>query len=1218
MLNHRRESQNMSPRAPFITVLRSSALMPIALAALVALAVFILTTTSSRGPATDPALAGSKRLSMSGAFADGPFHHADTWYIPSRFGAITDLSLGPDGTLVLADGARHVIEVIDPDGRAAVTITAPDDLVLDRSSLIPVGLELDATGSTIDIVWQRFGQPVGTTSEALREAFFERRSIDGTVVTAAVRMAGGATPVTDVGHHPSSGDVYVVRGGMVLRLIGGDATTSLLFELPSSISPPERIAVLESGFVLIGSGDAWLVDDAGAAAALDLGIAERPALAVSTMEGGGFGILLAQGDSEADPDAEPDAEDDLILAFGVDGDRTPLGDMTVGDVGMAPPPVSGWPWALASAGPHLAVTGLLPDGGMVARRSGPYPLNLFGLDADSGAEALVHSVEPLGISNLEAIAVEGRPSPEGGIVVASCETVHAPVDVAGGCSSEFAAAHSLAPDGAARDGLSLGAGLQDLAADLEGAVYAGFSGVIEREWRDTSTIGAGVSKLGTSWSGPVWDRSCECESGGSLAVLDGTVITTGPVSRVVAGFDTVSGEPTSSITARDTGGLWPSDVAFDSSGRILTADTGKRSIERWETDGAYVGGIDVGAGLAFGPRRISSGVWNDVPVIAALTSDGYVELHSEEVGDLLVRWLPTDSGGSPIEVRDLTFDSSGRLLFIEWGRPDILVFEPQEGAWEPPVPTPGPTPIPPPDACEISMAKTARPETVVLGETAEVRLGFAADCPPREGESIGADVMLILWPGVRFDGVAWREKISFVERWLALVDYDSHRVGAVSMAYKEVLTVVPLDAAPLELVSTLRGIPETSFLVAADDLAGIAHETLNAEGRDGALKVMVLISSLDWHGRGVISPQVFEDAAAARASGILTYAIDLGGSDSALEGFAGSAERTFGKPSPREVTTIMGHIVREAGLSLSGNLIVDDTMSDDVWYEEGSALPPAIVGSGVSDLRWSRSVIPSTGLSLTYRVRPLRTGRIPTNLEAIARYDDVDGVRREVVFPVPMIDVVAPTATPTPTPTATPGAIYLPLAIADVCVRTNAPLDVALAIDISSSMSGEKLAAARAAARRFIEALDLESGRDRAAVIAFDDVAVAVVELTSDRAALQRAIDGLSTGRGTRMDRALAVGADTLGSHAARRSDARAVILLLSDGAHAGPTEEVVIVAGAFRRTTGATIWTIGLGPDADAELLRAVADPGAYRFAPDAVALEAVYGALTEEVGCR
>jgi len=64
-------------------------------------------------------------------------------------------------------------------------------------------------------------------------------------------------------------------------------------------------------------------------------------------------------------------------------------------------------------------------------------------------------------------------------------------------------------------------------------------------------------------------------------------------------------------------------------------------------------------------------------------------------------------------------------------------------------------------------------------------------------------------------------------------------------------------------------------------------------------------------------------------------------------------------------------------------------------------------------------------------------------------------------------------------------------------------VDVVLAIDMSSSMSGENLAAARRAASTFANLLDLRAGRDRAAVVGFNNPALLAQPLTFNRVAVQ-------------------------------------------------------------------------------------------------------------------
>jgi hypothetical protein len=77
------------------------------------------------------------------------------------------------------------------------------------------------------------------------------------------------------------------------------------------------------------------------------------------------------------------------------------------------------------------------------------------------------------------------------------------------------------------------------------------------------------------------------------------------------------------------------------------------------------------------------------------------------------------------------------------------------------------------------------------------------------------------------------------------------------------------------------------------------------------------------------------------------------------------------------------------------------------------------------------------------------------------------------------------------------------------------------------------------------------------------------------------------------------------------------VVVLLSDGAHNGPAEDVLLAARALRSSV-ARIFAVGLGTDADAALLRSVADAGYYYFAPDAAELRSIYEAIAVRIPCR
>jgi len=102
------------------------------------------------------------------------------------------------------------------------------------------------------------------------------------------------------------------------------------------------------------------------------------------------------------------------------------------------------------------------------------------------------------------------------------------------------------------------------------------------------------------------------------------------------------------------------------------------------------------------------------------------------------------------------------------------------------------------------------------------------------------------------------------------------------------------------------------------------------------------------------------------------------------------------------------------------------------------------------------------------------------------------------------------------------------------------PLRVALVLDSSLSMEGEKLEAAREAALTFLEGL---RPGDQGMVASFNDAVQIVQPFTSDRSALSAAIRKTRAQGGTALYDAVWTTADLL-----ERFDGRRVIVLLSDG----------------------------------------------------------------------
>jgi VWFA-related protein len=142
----------------------------------------------------------------------------------------------------------------------------------------------------------------------------------------------------------------------------------------------------------------------------------------------------------------------------------------------------------------------------------------------------------------------------------------------------------------------------------------------------------------------------------------------------------------------------------------------------------------------------------------------------------------------------------------------------------------------------------------------------------------------------------------------------------------------------------------------------------------------------------------------------------------------------------------------------------------------------------------------------------------------------------------------------------------------------NVPLAVVLLLDRSASMAGEKLARAQEAARAFIRQL---RPIDQVEIITFNDIADRRLALSSDFAAAERAIDGITAQGQTGLFEATLAGLRDLQRARRGRPEAdevREAMLLLTDGedtcsrpAYDDVLEEVrrsgVIVYGISLRT---------------------------------------------------
>ncbi len=174
--------------------------------------------------------------------------------------------------------------------------------------------------------------------------------------------------------------------------------------------------------------------------------------------------------------------------------------------------------------------------------------------------------------------------------------------------------------------------------------------------------------------------------------------------------------------------------------------------------------------------------------------------------------------------------------------------------------------------------------------------------------------------------------------------------------------------------------------------------------------------------------------------------------------------------------------------------------------------------------------------------------------------------------------------------------------------RSQPSLALALVIDRSGSMSGEKLEMAKESARVTTEALDAS---DLISVIAFDNQPYPIVRLqrAANRLRIASDIAKLQPGGGTNILPALQEAQSTLGPASAKVKH----IILLSDGQ--ANVEGIAELCDELRKAR-ITVSAVGIG-DADRNMLQMIAERGAGRLylAQDASELPRIFMKETSEV---
>lgn len=755
-------------------------------------------------------------------------------------------------------------------------------------------------------------------------------------------------------------------------------------------------------------------------------------------------------------------------------------------------------------------------------------------------------------------------------------------------------ARRYAPDGAFRERLDNGAGTE-IGVGPTGELFVA----------DTPLLGDVRLRRLSAAGARMWDKVCDCLSGSGVAATDSRIYATNAFRQRIDVFDMAESrrDPIAQITIADPPYAWPLDLDLGPDGRLYVAGGANGRIDVLDpAGGAPRGGWSVGEGN--GAERISVGADGTV---YALLFDGTIAAYTPD-GALEHAWRPDPAPGARVAApRDLAGGPDGRLYVADAASDAVLVYD---ASGIPQTPTPTPTPQSP---CTTTGTKTAAPTRVALGEPVTIELTLNITCRP--GSEPRADIVLILDRSNSMAGDKLTRARSAARSFVQGLDLARHRVAVVS--FSDLVTLEqPLTGDGAAVQAILDGIRHDGRTDIASAL-DVALRHVAEAGRPGALPVLLLMTD----GKPSREGQPYVDAVRlgerARARGALTYAIGLGDPNDVdgvlLTEIAGAAARYFYAPRPEDLDPIYRQLSQTIGGVTATNVEVTDELGPDVDYVPGSAVPAAELRG--RQLVWAVGVLPAGGVRLRLQVTPRRTGRLPTNTEAVARYT-ADNARFAFTYPIPEIVVgAAPTATPTRRPPR-PTVAYLPFLSRNLCLPKDSRLgaDIMLVIDTSSSMDGGKLAAAILAAQGFIEQVDAR--RDRVGLVSFAADARREYVLTSDLAAVSRALGGMLGGVGTRIDRGLEEALLELDRRA--RADSPRVIVLLSDGVPAGGSEERTRRLAFEARASGVTVFTVGLGTDADGPFLRGLArSPAHYAFAPSPGDLTGIYRRIAASLPC-
>ena len=529
----------------------------------------------------------------------------------------------------------------------------------------------------------------------------------------------------------------------------------------------------------------------------------------------------------------------------------------------------------------------------------------------------------------------------------------------------------------------------------------------------------------------------------------------------------------------------------------------------------------------------------------------------------------------------------GRLSAVEASRPAA---------------DPTPTAVAGPGICTVRGTQSADVVEAEQGWPFGLQLSLSADCP---AEASGrADIYMLLDISASMaESGKFEAAVAAVREFIDNTDFSRHRIGLLPFNNSPYVAL-PLSDDPGRVARALDALtmPRGSTDIAA--AMEMARNELKLGRRDEAVGVMVLLTDGQSSESGMLAA-----ADNARRDGLVIFTVGLGpdAATGPLQRTATTPKHYYHAPSAADLAAIYARIAAMLkSFTVTDVRIFERPASRVALVPDPGAEPGEPEINGALHVWW-RPFLTAENIDISYTVKVDRAGRLAPSEALWAEYTDGDLVRRRVELTPIEVDVRPPIIY----------QAHLPLAMRGHCFLSPVRADVALVLDTSASMAGTKLIAAVSAARVFIEGLEVGSSGHRVAVVTYDAEGRVLSPLGDDPRALDAALDRIATGSGTRLDRGILTAIEEV-TGPRHHSAQRPVIVMLSDGRQAEAIETVADAAD-WARLNGIEVFAVGLGADADPDVLRAVAgSPGRLWLAPDAEALRVIYAHIAGVVGCR